>query len=147
MATFISHSPEETLALGASWADRLKAGDVIALQGDLGAGKTQLVKGIARGLRVTERVQSPTFALLNGYFSGRLPLHHLDLYRLQTQADIVGAGLEEYLFNPEGVAVVEWPERWCQQGDQLTRPPAWKWVTLSSVDEGTRQIIYEGFES
>lgn len=146
MATFISHSPEETLSLGARWAMQLQPGDVIALQGDLGAGKTQLVKGIARGLAVTERVQSPTFGLLISYLSGRLPLHHLDLYRLQSQADVVGAGLEDYLFHPDGVAVVEWPERWSSEEPGQARPISWKWVTLSSLDETTRQITYEGFE-
>ena len=147
MPTFISHSPEDTLKLGERWAALLQPGDVIALHGDLGAGKTQLVKGIARGLQISDRVQSPSFALLNGYLTGRIPLHHLDLYRLQSPADIIGAGLEDYLFRPEGVAVIEWPERWCQQGAQLVRPDFWKWVTLSCVDESTRQIVYEGLES
>jgi tRNA threonylcarbamoyladenosine biosynthesis protein TsaE len=79
----------------------------------LGAGKTQLVKGLARGLGVAERVRSPTFALVNIYESGRLPLFHLDLYRLETREQIAAAGLEEYL-QPAGVTVVEWAERWLE---------------------------------
>jgi tRNA threonylcarbamoyladenosine biosynthesis protein TsaE len=111
MATCISHSPEETAALGEAWGHEAEGGWVIGLSGDLGAGKTQLVKGLARGLGVAERVRSPTFALVSIYESGRLPLFHLDLYRLETPEQIMAAGLEEYL-QPAGVAVIEWAERW-----------------------------------
>src|SRR5579862_1319112 len=97
MATFISHSPAETAALGETWGREAKPGLVIGLAGDLGAGKTELVKGIARGLGVTDRVQSPTFALVNSYSGGRLRLHHLDLYRLESLDQILAAGLEDYL--------------------------------------------------
>ena len=83
---------------------------VIGLCGDLGAGKTQLVKGLARGLGITARVHSPTFALVNIYNGGRLTLFHLDLYRLDTREQILAAGLEEYL-KPAGVTVIEWAER------------------------------------
>ena len=111
MDTHISHSPEETAALGEAWGRDARPGWVIGLSGDLGAGKTQLVKGLARGLGATARVHSPTFALVNEYGGGRLPLSHLDLYRLETQEQILGAGLEEYL-RPAGVTVIEWVERW-----------------------------------
>src|ERR1043165_223548 len=110
MATFISHSAAETEALGESWAREAKRGWIIGLSGDLGAGKTQLVKGLARGLGATERVHSPTFALVNEYTTGRLPLFHLDLYRLDTLEQIRSAGLEEFL-QPEGVTVIEWVEK------------------------------------
>ncbi|HRT59280.1 MAG TPA: tRNA (adenosine(37)-N6)-threonylcarbamoyltransferase complex ATPase subunit type 1 TsaE, partial [Candidatus Paceibacterota bacterium] len=95
MATFISHSPDETAALGESWGRVAVPGLVIGLTGDLGAGKTQLVKGLARGLGIPERVHSPTFALVNTYAGGRLPLYHLDLYRLETPDQVLAAGLEE----------------------------------------------------
>jgi tRNA threonylcarbamoyladenosine biosynthesis protein TsaE len=111
MATCISHSPAETAALGESWGREAEPGLVIGLCGDLGAGKTQLAKGLARGLGVAERVRSPTFALVNIYEGGRLPLFHLDLYRLPTREQIAAAGLEEYL-QPAGVTVIEWAERW-----------------------------------
>lgn len=114
MATFISHSPAETESLGETWGREAKHGLVIALSGDLGAGKTQLVKGIARGLGIGGRVHSPTFTLVNIYNGGRLTLYHLDLYRLETAEQISSAGLEEY-FRPEGVAVIEWAERWFDQ--------------------------------
>lgn len=110
MATFISHSPAETEALGEKLGRAAQSGFVFALSGDLGAGKTQLVKGIARGLGVTARVHSPTFTLVNEYGGGRLKLFHLDLYRLETPAQILSAGVEEFLV-PDGVAVIEWAER------------------------------------
>jgi tRNA threonylcarbamoyladenosine biosynthesis protein TsaE len=112
MVTLISRNPEETFAVGESWGREAQNGWVIGLTGDLGAGKTQLVKGIARGLGLNNRISSPTFALVNEHAGGRLPLHHLDLYRLNGSAQIIAAGLEGYLTNPEGVTVVEWFERW-----------------------------------
>ncbi|HKI68708.1 MAG TPA: tRNA (adenosine(37)-N6)-threonylcarbamoyltransferase complex ATPase subunit type 1 TsaE, partial [Verrucomicrobiae bacterium] len=111
MATSISHSPAETEALGETWGREAQSGLVIGLSGDLGAGKTQLVKGLARGLGINARVHSPTFTLVNVYTSGRLTLYHLDLYRLETREQIIASGLEEYL-NPNGVAVIEWAEKW-----------------------------------
>ena len=111
MATFISHSPGATEALGETWGRTAQSGLVLGLSGDLGAGKTQLVKGLARGLGIAARVHSPTFALVNIYEGGRLILFHLDLYRLDTPEQIASAGLEEYL-QPQGVTVIEWAERW-----------------------------------
>src|SRR5471032_239345 len=110
MATFISHSPAETEALGEKFGRAAQSGFVIALSGDLGAGKTQFVKGLARGLGISARVHSPTFTLVNEYGGGRLKLFHLDLYRLETRAQIVSAGIEEFLL-PDGVSVIEWAER------------------------------------
>jgi tRNA threonylcarbamoyladenosine biosynthesis protein TsaE len=110
MATNISHSPTETRSLGEAWGRAAPRGLVIALSGDLGAGKTELVKGVARGLGITARVHSPTFTLVNEYGGGRLRLFHLDLYRLETPGQIVAAGLEEFL-QPDGVTVVEWAEK------------------------------------
>src|SRR6478735_7212820 len=110
MVIRISRSPEDTAALGEEWGLAAKAPWIIGLTGELGAGKTQLVKGIARGLRITTRVHSPTFTLVNEYSGGRLPLFHLDLYRLETPEQIHSAGIEEFL-QPDGVAVIEWAER------------------------------------
>jgi tRNA threonylcarbamoyladenosine biosynthesis protein TsaE len=110
MVTCISNSPAETEALGETWGRTAQSGLVIGLCGDLGAGKTQFVKGLARGLGITARIQSPTFALVNIYTAGRLPLFHLDLYRLETREQIAVAGLDEYL-QPDGVTVIEWAER------------------------------------
>jgi tRNA threonylcarbamoyladenosine biosynthesis protein TsaE len=106
----ISHSPADTEALGERFGRAAQAGWVIALSGDLGAGKTQFVRGVARGLGCAGRVHSPTFTLVNEYGGGRLNLFHLDLYRLETPEQILSAGIEEFL-TPDGVAVVEWAER------------------------------------
>ena len=114
MVTFISHSPSETESLGAAWAGECARGWIIGLSGGLGAGKTQLVKGLARGLNASARVTSPTYALVHEYPDGRLPLFHLDLYRLNTREQIIAAGLEPYLVRPDGVTVVEWVERWLE---------------------------------
>src|SRR6476660_3694301 len=97
MATYISRSPAETAALGEQWGRDAYSGLVIGLSGDLGAGKTELVKGLARGLNISARVHSPTFALVNIYKEGRLPLFHIDLYRLETPDQIIAAGIAEYL--------------------------------------------------
>src|SRR5213593_3472299 len=110
MATFISHSPEETLALGERWGREATPGCLLGLTGTLGAGKTQLVKGLARGLGITSQVLSPSFTLVHQYLQGRLPLAHLDWYRLETPAQIIRAGLEPDLLQPEGLTVVEWIE-------------------------------------
>ncbi len=113
MATRISHSPAQTEALGEEWGRQAQSGLVIGLTGELGAGKTVLVKGLARGLGITARVHSPTFTLVNVYPGGRLSLFHLDLYRLETPEQIAAAGLEEYL-DPAGVTVIEWAEKLCE---------------------------------
>lgn len=134
MATFISHSPEETEAFAACVGAEVQSGCVIGLSGELGAGKTQFVKGLARGLGVKDRVHSPTFALLNIYDGGRLRLFHLDLYRLEHPEHIRAAGLEEY-FSPPGVAVVEWIERW-----QGPKPASYRQFSFEIISENERRI-------
>ena len=141
MVTFISHSPAETESLGEAWGRAAQRGWVIALSGELGAGKTQLVKGVARGLGVTARVHSPTFTLVNEYSGGRLPLLHLDLYRLETRQQILSAGLEEFL-PPDGVAVIEWAEKIY---DLRFTIYDLKQVQLEIVSETERKIVYDDF--
>ena len=141
MATFISHSPEETEALGEQLGRAVALGTVLALSGDLGAGKTQLVKGIARGLGVMARVHSPTFTLVNEYGGGRLKLFHLDLYRLETPAKILSAGIDEFL-SPDGVAVIEWAERIADCGLRIAD---WRRVLIEIVSVSERKIIYDDF--
>jgi tRNA threonylcarbamoyladenosine biosynthesis protein TsaE len=147
MATSISHSPAETEALGEDWGRSAQTGLVIALSGDLGSGKTQLVKGIARGLGVSARVHSPTFTLVNVYSGGRLPLFHLDLYRLETREQILSAGLDEY-FEPAGVTVVEWAERWLDDLSAKGHPLSafsrqLRRVQIETLSETDRRITYE----
>ncbi len=143
MATFISHSPAETQSLGESWGRTAGRGLVIALYGDLGAGKTELVKGIARGLGVTARVHSPTFTLVNEYDGGRLRLFHLDLYRLETPGQIVAAGLEQFL-QPDGVAVIEWAEKLNTEDRRQKAETQWLSVKIEIIGETERKIIYDG---
>jgi tRNA threonylcarbamoyladenosine biosynthesis protein TsaE len=146
MATFISHNPAETAALGGQWGRDAQPGWVFGLSGGLGAGKTILAAGLARGLGVTARVQSPTFALVNEYRDGRLPLFHLDLYRLASRDDIIAAGLEPYLVRPSGVAVVEWIERWLEDGIwQALRGVRFRRVEIKTTGETVREIVHEDF--
>jgi len=124
----ITRSPEETQRAGRRLAARLRPGDVVLLRGDLGTGKTVFARGVAAGLGVPARqVRSPSFTFVNPYH-GRVDVHHVDLYRVDTDADLDELGLQDIL-GGEGVALVEWPERlgaW--------RPPACIEVTL--VDRG-----------
>ena len=142
----ISHSPEETQALGEQWGREAESGWVFGLSGDLGAGKTQLIKGIARGLGYNGKVQSPTFGLVNEYDGGRLPIFHLDLYRLESRQEIIGAGLEEYLYAPRGVSVIEWIERWTSAEPEAVGPK-FRMINIEQLSETERRISYEDFGS
>ena len=141
MPFFISRSPAETEALGEKFGRAAQSGLVIALSGELGAGKTQFVKGLARGLGISARVHSPTFTLVNEYGGGRLKLFHLDLYRLETTEQILSAGIEEYL-KPDGVAVIEWAER---IADCRLPIADLKNVKIEVLNEAERKIIYDDF--
>ena len=100
---------EDTKAFGRKLAEELEAGDILALIGDLGTGKTTLTKSVAAGLGVTEDITSPTFNIVNEYHSGRLPLYHFDVYRLESGADLFEIGGEEY-FDAGGVCIIEWAD-------------------------------------
>ena len=104
-----TNSPEETWALAAELADELGPGTVMALHGDLGAGKTCFIQGYAAALGIDEPITSPTYTLI-GEYEGRLPLHHIDLYRLSGPEEALGLGLEEY-FDVDGITAIEWAER------------------------------------
>ena len=105
----LSHSPDETEAVGARLAEALAPGSVVAFTGDLGAGKTAFTRGLARGLGVPDRVTSPTFTIVNEYEGGRLPLFHFDMYRLGSADELFDIGWEDYL-RRGGVCAVEWSE-------------------------------------
>ena len=141
MVTFISHNPAETESLGESWGRAAQRGRVIALSGELGAGKTQLVKGIARGLGIAACVHSPTFTLVNEYGGGRLRLFHLDLYRLETPEQIAAAGLEEFL-RSDGVTVIEWAEKMLNDESRM-KNKNWFRVNIEIVNETERRIVYD----
>jgi len=141
MATSISHSAAETEALGEKFGRATQRGTVFALSGELGAGKTQFVKGLARGLGISARVHSPTFTLVNEYCGGRLKLFHLDLYRLETPKQILGAGVAEFL-QPDGVSVIEWAERIADCGLQIADL---KKIRIEILNESERKIDYDDF--
>ena len=107
---YVTDTAEQTEALGAALARRLAPGDVVAFYGDLGAGKTAVVRGMARGLGIRESVTSPTYTVVNEYISGKLPLFHFDLYRLSGPDDLFDIGWEDYL-ERGGICAVEWSER------------------------------------
>ena len=135
----ISGSPERTFEIGEVIGRSLKKGDILALSGELGSGKTCFTQGLAKGLDVTAQynVTSPTFTLLNEY-PGRLKLSHLDVYRLSGAQDIEEIGYEDYFFGP-GVIVIEWAEKI----EQLI-PDYGIWVFFRHVDENTREIVIAG---
>lgn len=104
-----THSAAETRALGAQLARLLNGGDVLLLKGDMGAGKSELARGIARGLGITGPVPSPSFTILNAYDEGRVPFHHFDWYRVNDASELTESGLDEII--GQGITVIEWPER------------------------------------
>jgi tRNA threonylcarbamoyladenosine biosynthesis protein TsaE len=105
----ITHSPEETQGIGQRLGELAGPGDVFLLMGNLGAGKTCLTQGIARGLAIQDYASSPSFVIMRELY-GRLPLYHIDLYRLERLEEISDLGLDEYLYG-RGVSVVEWADR------------------------------------
>jgi len=137
-ATFLSHGPEETEGLGQGVAELLAPGDVLALCGELGSGKTCFVRGMARGLEVEEAlVASPSFTLVNEY-PGRITLYHMDFYRLRDLEDLELIGFWEYL-GQEAVVAVEWADRIPQ-----AFPSDTLWVHFSLVGEREREISFRG---
>lgn len=136
----LSKSPDETAEAGERLGRAAQPGLVIGLIGDLGAGKTQFVRGFARGLGITERIHSPTFTLVNEYRSGRLRCYHLDLYRLDGPEQILAAGLEQYFQPTEGVAIVEWFDK---AAGQIGVSENLRVITISVKNENERVIGYE----
>ena len=134
MASTISASADETIALGRTVAAALRRGDVLALCGDLGAGKTHFVKGLAAGLSASASVTSPTFTLIHEYPGGRLPLIHFDFYRLEDEDEALKIGLDEYL-EGDGACVLEWADK-----VPALLPPHTRWLRFTHRDDGARVI-------
>lgn len=129
-----TQSPAQTRALGRRLSESLLPGDVVLLYGDLGAGKSELTRGIAEGLGITSTVTSPSFTILNVYDEGRMPLYHFDWYRLNGADELYEMGMDEYL-GGDGVAVVEWPTQ-CPEAIPETHLA----VRLTPVGESEREI-------
>jgi tRNA threonylcarbamoyladenosine biosynthesis protein TsaE len=133
---FISVSASETKAAGTRLAEKIQAGDVLALIGDLGAGKTQFVKGLAKGLGSTAVVTSPTFTLVHEYQGNRLPIYHFDFYRIESLAALWAIGFDEIVFG-DGVSVIEWADRFV---DAI--PPRARWIKFEIVSDDQRRILF-----
>ena len=136
--TIITKSEAETEAAGAALGERLPDGAVVALYGDLGAGKTAFVRGLARGMGISARVSSPTFTIVNEYLGAR-ELYHFDMYRLGSSDELFGIGWEDYL-SRGGVCAVEWSENVADafEGDEIV-------VRISKLGDGERRLeISEG---
>lgn len=134
MTTYISHSPAETERFGETIAATLLPGDVVALTGDLAAGKTRFVAGLARGLGLSDTVTSPTFAIAHEYREGKVPLFHFDMYRLRSSEELYDIGWEDYL-RAGGVCAVEWTEN---VADAMPRRTVW--VDIRILDDATREF-------
>jgi len=134
VATTILPDAAATIAFGRDFAARLRAGDVLALMGDLGAGKTHFVKGLADGLGATGEVTSPTFTLIHEYRGGRLPLFHFDLYRLESGEELLRIGFDDYL-DAAGVLALEWADKFPE-----LLPAHARRLHFRHRDDGTREV-------
>lgn len=108
--TYHTTTPQQTEQVGHDFAQSLQSGDIIAYRGDLGAGKTAMTRGIARGLGFSGEVTSPTFTIVHEYLGGRLPIFHFDLYRIEHEDELFNLGFDDYLVRG-GVCIIEWSER------------------------------------
>ena len=133
MAIYISKSADETMAFASEYAKTLCAGDIVLLDGDMGAGKTAFAKGVAKGLEIEEEVTSPTYAYMNDY-DGRL--FHYDCYRIESVAQAESLGLADY-FDMGGICLIEW-----SQNIAPLLPKHVKRVRIKKIDETTREIEY-----
>ena len=134
MAVFVSESAEQTLSFGEKYSKTLNAGDVVILNGEMGAGKTVFAKGVAKGLGIDDEILSPTYAYMNDYYG---KLYHFDCYRLSCGEQAEALGLTDY-FYADGVCLVEWAEN-----IKSVLPEKVKTVTIRKINENGREIIYE----
>ena len=138
MKVYISENREETVLIGKKLAENLKSGDVVAFKGDLGSGKTCFTSGIAQGLGYEGDVTSPTFALINEYIGGRLPLYHFDMYRIGSWEELYSSGFFEYI-ESGGVVAAEWSEN-----IENALPDSTVYVEFETLGENKRKItIFE----
>ena len=134
MATFISNNPAETEEIGRRFANNVDMGSVLALEGDLGSGKTQFTKGLVAGLGSSIPVTSPTFTIIHEYPGGCLPVYHFDFFRLVDQESVARLGLDDYLFG-DGISVIEWADRFPEFIPEQAR-----WILFEIKSENARTI-------
>jgi tRNA threonylcarbamoyladenosine biosynthesis protein TsaE len=137
VATFISNSPAETKAIGRRLAKHITARSVLALKGDLGSGKTLFVKGVVAGLGSSADVTSPTFTILHEYRGGRLPIYHLDLFRVENPRSLARLDLDDYFFG-DGISVIEWADRFPEFVPEQAR-----WIFFETKSETQRAITFK----
>ena len=134
MATFISNSTAETEAIGRQFAKELNVGSILALEGELGSGKTQFTKGLVAGLESSAPVTSPTFTIVHEYPGGRLPVYHFDFFRLENRESVAQLGLDDYFFG-DGISVIEWADRFPE-----SIPNQARWILFEIRSENARMI-------
>lgn len=135
MLEFVSESLKDTETLALRLSIYLTPGSVICLSGDLGVGKTAFTQGLGKGLGITEYITSPTYTIINEYYSGRIPLYHFDVYRLEDSDEMLELGCDEYFYG-EGVTVIEWAD------NVVDRLPEQKlWITILSLDVSDKRLI------
>ncbi len=139
MLTFITHSAEETISLGYKIGQKLKKGDIIAMQGTLAAGKTTITKGIAQALEITDTITSPTFCLISEYY-GKMPLYHMDVYRLEGGEDFVNLGTDDMIYG-DGVSIIEWSEKIMEELPKRTII-----LKITPLDDGSRKIEIDNWQ-
>ena len=135
IGSFATHTEDETINLGIVFAQSLNRGDVVALYGDLGSGKTRFVQGVCKGLGVHEHVASPTFTIVNEYTVGDLRIYHIDFYRIRSLKEIHDVGFEEYV-NDGGICLVEWADK----AQELLPPRRYEIFLMLGADELMREI-------
>lgn len=135
MYEFKTQSPDETYGLGVKVANLLQEGDIICLAGNLGAGKTVFVQGMASALDVEDIVTSPTFNILNVY-EGRFPVYHFDLYRLDHSSELTDVGFYEYTSGNDGVAIIEWPDKFPEE-----LPDNYLWIDIKHGDIDSERLL------
>lgn len=138
MITFTTNSAEETIELGKKIGSLLQKGDIIAMQGTLAAGKTTITKGIAEALGIKDTITSPTFCLISEY-EGKMPLYHMDVYRLDGAEDFANLGTEDMLYG-EGVSIIEWSEKIMEELPKKTII-----LKLTPHEDGSRTITIENW--
>ena len=138
MATFISTSPAETEALGRRLAEDVGVGSVLALQGELGSGKTLFTKGFVARMGSKAAVASPTFTIVHEYRDGRLPVYHFDFFRVESYQCLARLGLDDYFFG-DGVSVIEWADRFAKFIPEQAR-----WILFEIKSENQRVITLQG---
>ena len=136
--TFTTHSPEETIEIGKKIGTLLQKGDVLALQGTLAAGKTTITKGIAQSLGVKDVITSPTFCLISEY-EGKMPLYHMDVYRLDGAEDFANLGTEDMLYG-NGISIIEWSEKIMSELPKKTIK-----IVITPNEDGSRSIAIENW--